>query len=150
MKNKEKNPESPGNEQQKAWDSAEETLGNYIDQNLRQVSYIFWLTVFIMVVGFFLIGMGVYKIFSEPTNLTSALLSAVSGIIINFIGATYIVVYRSIMSQTKDYVNILERINAVRISIELLEKISDETLKNRAVADLAKQILLFFSGQKKL
>ena len=98
-----------------------------------------------MLSGFNLIVIGVNKIFNDPTNFAPAILSAVSGILIDFIGATFLVVYKSIMSQAKEYVLILERINAVRMSIEALQRITDETIKNLATKDLVKQILLLYS-----
>lgn len=127
---------------------AKVTLNKYINQNLRQVSYIFWLTVIIMLSGFNLIVIGVNKIFSDPTDFAPAILSTTSGILIDFIGATFFVVYRSIMSQAKDYVGVLERINAIRMSIQALERITNQDLKNQTAADLVKQILLLYSGQK--
>lgn len=131
------------------WALARVLLEKYMNQNLRQVSYIFWLTVIIMLSGFNLIVIGVNKIFNDPTNFAPAILSAVSGILVDFIGATFLVVYKSIMSQAKEYVLILERINAVRMSIEALQRITDETLKNLATKDLVKQILLLYSRQNK-
>jgi dihydroxyacetone kinase DhaKLM complex PTS-EIIA-like component DhaM len=127
------------------WALARVLLEKYMNQNLRQVSYIFWLTVIIMLSGFNLIVIGVNKIFNDPTNFAPAILSAVSGILVDFIGATFLVVYKSIMSQAKEYVLILERINAVRMSIEALQRITDETIKNLATKDLVKQILLLYS-----
>jgi dihydroxyacetone kinase DhaKLM complex PTS-EIIA-like component DhaM len=127
------------------WDLARVLLEKYMNQNLRQLNYIFWLTVIIMLSGFNLIVIGVNKIFNDPTNFAPAILSAVSGILVDFIGATFLVVYKSIMSQAKEYVLILERINAVRMSIEALQRITDETIKNLATKDLVKQILLLYS-----
>ncbi|MEZ8918369.1 TRADD-N-associated membrane domain-containing protein [Vibrio lentus] len=55
---------------------------------------LFWLTTLVMIVGFFLIGFGVVKAFENPDFLTPALLSAVSGLLVNFIGATFLVLYK--------------------------------------------------------
>ncbi|TOB56756.1 TRADD-N-associated membrane domain-containing protein, partial [Vibrio parahaemolyticus] len=79
-----------------------------------------------------------------------ALLSAVSGLLVNFIGATFLVLYKSTMSQAKEYVAILERINAVGMSVQVLEKIEDsnKTLKDQTISDLSKQLLTMYSEVK--
>ncbi|HCG5924809.1 TPA: hypothetical protein NJ084_004706 [Vibrio parahaemolyticus] len=141
--------ESP-NQPKAAWDLARLKLESYLNRNLNQVRSIFWLTSLVMIVGFFLIGFGVVKAFENPELLTPALLSAVSGLLVNFIGATFLVLYKSTMSQAKEYVAILERINAVGMSVQVLEKIEDSntTLKDQTISDLSKQLLTMYSEVK--
>ncbi|MBO1386586.1 hypothetical protein BVJ60_17690 [Vibrio cholerae] len=141
--------ESP-NQPKAAWDLARLKLESYLNRNLNQVRSIFWLTSLVMIVGFLLIGFGVVKAFENPELLTPALLSAVSGLLVNFIGATFLVLYKSTMSQAKEYVAILERINAVGMSVQVLEKIEDsnKTLKDQTISDLSKQLLTMYSEVK--
>ncbi|AWG83690.1 TRADD-N-associated membrane domain-containing protein [Vibrio parahaemolyticus] len=141
--------ESP-NQPKAAWDLARLKLESYLNRNLNQVRSISWLTSLVMIVGFFLIGFGVVKAFENPELLTPALLSAVSGLLVNFIGATFLVLYKSTMSQAKEYVAILERINAVGMSVQVLEKIEDsnKTLKDQTISDLSKQLLTMYSEVK--
>ncbi len=108
-----------------AWDLARIKLESYLNRNLSQVRSIFWLTVLVMVAGFVLIGVGVANAFDNPNEIKPAILSAASGVLVNFIGATFLVLYKSTMSQAKDYVAILERINAVGMSVQVLEKLED-------------------------
>ncbi|MEZ8918368.1 hypothetical protein AB6D98_23105 [Vibrio lentus] len=48
------------------------------------------------------------------------------------------------MSQAKEYVAILERINAVGMSVQVLDKIeeSNTILKDQTIAELSKQLLI--------
>lgn len=137
-------------ETQAAWELARVKLESYLNRNLNQVRSIFWLTVFIMIVGFTLIGYGVFKIYENPEALNASLIATVSGIIINFIGATFLILYKSTMSQATDYVNILERINAVGMSVQILDTLEDDEtkLKQQATANLAKQLLTLYSVKK--
>ncbi len=137
-------------ETQAAWELARVKLEAYLERNLMQVKSIFWLTVFIMLVGFGLVGFGIYKVFQSPETFNASLVSAIAGIIINFIGATFLIMYRSTMNQAKDYVTILERINAVGMSVQILEKIEDKgtNLKQETTAEIAKQLLLIYSERK--
>jgi hypothetical protein len=136
------NPDQPT----AAWDLARIKLESYLNRNLNQVRSIFWLTAAVMIVGFMLIAYGVKNAFENPELLQPALLSAISGILVNFIGATFLVLYKSTMEQAKEYVSILERINAVGMSVQVLEKLegADNNLKHTTTADLAKQLLSLY------
>lgn len=138
------------NETRAAWELARVKLESYLDRNLKQVRSIFWLTVFIMLVGFGLIGFGIFKVYESPDTFTASLISAVAGIIINFIGATFLILYRSTMSQAKDYVSILERINAVGMSVQILEKLEDDDtkLKQQTTANIALRLLEIYSERR--
>lgn len=137
-------------ETQAAWELARVKLENYLNRNLNQVRSIFWLTVFVMIVGFTLIGYGVFKIYENPATFNASIIATVSGIIVNFIGATFLILYKSTMSQATDYVNILERINAVGMSVQILDTVKDEEtkLKQQATADLAKQLLALYTVKR--
>ena len=93
-----------------------------------------------MLVGFGLIIFGVYKVYSDPELLNPSILVTSTGVIVNFIGGTLLLIYRSTMNQAKGYVEVLERINAVGMSIQILESIDDKNLelKDSTTAELLK------------
>lgn len=68
----------------------------------------------------------------------------------SFIGATFLILYKATMAQATDYVNILERINAVGMSVQILETIEedDTKLKQKTTAEIAKQLLELYSLKK--
>ena len=126
-----------------AWDLARIKLESYLDRNLNQVSSIFYLTAFVMSCGMLLIGIGVWRSLQDPNAIAPSILAAIAGIIIQIIGGTFLIIYRSTMDQAKNYVVVLERINAVGMSINILETIGDENAqaRNEARADLARNLL---------
>jgi len=140
----EENPNQP----QAAWDLARTKLEAYLNRNLNQVQSIFWLTVSVMVVGFVLIGLGVWKVYTDATALRPAVVSACAGILVNAIAATFMLVYRSTMEQAKDYVTMLERINAVGMALQILATIDDQNndIRPQATAEIAKQLLSVYGG----
>ncbi len=141
----EKNPQQP----HAAWELAQIKLETYLDRNLSQVRSIYWLTVIVMTVGFFLIGYGVFKVFANPAyNLKASMIATASGVLVNFIGASFLVVHRSTMSQAKEYVTILERINAVGMAVQILETIRDDdkNLKQHTTAAVATEMLRMYGG----
>ena len=117
----EQNPKETG----AAWELARVKLESYVNRNLAQVMHIFWLTAFVMLCGFGLIGVGTYKAFADPDHFKSSVLSASSGVIVSFLGGTFLVLYRSTMAQAKEYVTMLERINAVGMSVQILDTLDD-------------------------
>lgn len=136
-------------ETQAAWELARVKLESYLNRNLNQVRSIFWLTVFVMLIGFTLIAFGVYTIIESPNKINAAIISSISGVIVNFIGASFLILYKSTMSQATEYVAILERINAVGMSVQILDTLEDddEKLKQQTTAELSKLLLALY--QKK-
>ncbi|MFC3139774.1 hypothetical protein ACFOE0_16530 [Shewanella submarina] len=138
-------------ETQAAWELARVKLESYLNRNLKQVRSIFWLTVLVMLVGFALIGFGVYSTIESPDKLAPAIISSVSGVLVNFIGVTFLVLYKSTMVQATDYVSILERINAVGMSVQILDTLNDDDdkLKQNTTAGLSKQLLALYTESGK-
>ena len=139
------NPEKP----QFAWELARVKLESYLDRNLKQVNSIFWLTSLVMLSGFSFIMYGLYHAVNNPDKLPVSIVAASSGVIISFIGGSLLLIYRSILAQTKTYVSVLERINAVGMAVHVIESIPDEHTeqKNLSKAELAKQLLTLYSNR---
>ena len=133
------NPTQP----QAAWDLARVKLETYLDRNLNQVRSIFWLTVTVMGVGFTLIFYGIINVFLDPKTINPAIVASCTGVVVNIIGATFLTIYRATMSQAREYVTILERINAVGMAVQVIESIDDgaDELRYKATAELTKQLL---------
>src|SRR5262249_34589638 len=82
-----------------AWDLARATLEAYFNRNLSQISWIFWLSVSVMMVGFFIIAFGIWQAVRSQGIVTPAAMATLAGIITEFIGATFLFVYRSTIQQ---------------------------------------------------
>jgi TctA family transporter len=128
---------------QLAWDLARAKLENYLDRNLGQLRSIFWLTSFVMLIGFGLVLYGLIKAYDHPEALPISVVGSVSGVIISFIGGSFLLIYRSILTQTRRYVSVLERINAVGMAVQVLGSISEDNkdLRNQSTAILARQLI---------
>jgi hypothetical protein len=118
----------------------------YFTRNLLQISAIFWLSVFIMIIGFGIIVWGVIHAINNPEAIAPAILATGAGIITEFIGATFLLVYRSAIKQAGEYAKTLERINAVGMASIILDsmpnKVDGEDLKNKTKAKLVEMIFL--------
>src|SRR5215212_9131456 len=125
----------------------------YTHENLRQVRWIFWLSLVAMFLGFLIIISGAvlaFKLANENPNTTQvpsivAIVTSLSGVIVEFIAATFLFVYRSTMKQASEYVDVLLRLNIIGMSIRLVGNISDKngnpTFKNETRARIASEIL---------
>lgn len=139
--------ENPG-KPQFAWDLARVKLESYLDRNLNQVRSIFGLTLVVMLCGFGFVLYGLYHAFENPEKLPISIVASASGVIISFIGGSLLLIYRSILSQSKDYVTVLERINAVGMAVHVIASIPDEDIeqKNLSKAELARQLLTLYAS----
>ena len=129
-----------------AWELASIKLESYLNRNLSQVRWIFFWTILVMIAGFIMIGIGIMKVYENPINFEPSILVTIAGVLTELIGATFLFLYKSTMNQAKDYVNVLERINAVGMSIQVLETMDSESkeLKDKTKADLAKELLKLY------
>jgi uncharacterized membrane protein len=135
------------NEPQAAWDLARVKLESYLNRNLRQVQWIFVLTLIVMIAGFVIIGYGVIHVYQSPESFKPSIVVTVSGVLIEFIAATFLLIYRSTMEQARSYVTMLEKINAVGMSIQILDTMkSPDTDKFRA--QLAMELLSLYGMRK--
>lgn len=132
------------NEPHSAWETARIKLEAYLDRNLIQVNLVFWVAVFVMITGFLFVLVGIYILVRNPGDLSWVkALPAISGLITQFIGATFMVIYRSTMSQANDFMSVLERINTVGMAVHELDRIPDgeKELKNSVRALLVELLL---------
>jgi hypothetical protein len=126
-----------------AWDLARVKLEAYFDRNLSQVNMIFLVAVLVMIVGFSFILWGVMIAISKPEIIKTSYLAGISGIITEFIGVTFMLIYRSTMAQANQFMEVLERINTVGMAVQILDAIPNESteLKNSTRAEIVRLLL---------
>lgn len=126
-----------------AWDLARVKLEAYFDRNLSQVRMIFYVAVGVMVIGFGFILWGVTIAIRKPEFIKTSYIAAISGIITEFIGVTFMVIYRSTMAQANQFMEVLERINTVGMAVQILDAIpeKDAELKNSTRAEIVSLLL---------
>jgi hypothetical protein len=137
------NPEKP----QLAWDLARTKLENYLDRNLSQVRSIYWLTLMVMLFGFTVVLYGLYQAARDPSKLPFSIVASSSGVLVSFVGGSFLIIYRSILTQSREYVTVLERINAVGMAVQIISSIPDANLdlRNSAMAALANKLLALYA-----
>jgi len=119
-----------------AWDLARVKLEAYFDRNLSQVNQIFYFALFVMFVGFGFVMWAVWLSIGQPKITPTSIVASSAGILSQFIGATFMLIYRSTMSQANSFMHILERINTVGMSIQILDSVPEGDLKNMTRAEM--------------
>lgn len=137
-------PERP----QFAWELARTKLESYLDRNLSQSRSIYRLTFMVMLVGFVVVMYGLYQATQDPTKLPVSVVAAASGVVISFIGGSFMLVFRSILSESRGYVTVLERINAIGMAVQVIASIPESSaeLKHATTANLANQLLTLYAS----
>ena len=128
-----------------AWDLARVTLESYFNKNLSQVTAIFWLSVFVMFIGFGIIVWEITQALVAPNSTLPTIVTGFAGVITELIGATFLFIYRSTMEQAVNYTRTLERINSVGMAMQILDIIpnnaKDDGLKNSTKAVVVKMLM---------
>lgn len=109
-----------------AWDIAKLTLEAYFNRNLAQIRSIYYLSVGVMIVGFALLVVSIWWTSQNASNITPAVVGTAAGIITEFIGATFLFVYRSTIEQATSYLETLGQINSVGMAMQILDSLSDQ------------------------
>ncbi len=87
-----------------AWDLARFKLEEYFDRNLHQVKMIFYVAIAVMAAGFFFVVWGLYEVVAGTKDIHVTEIASGAGVITQFIGLTFMAIYRSTMLQATQYV----------------------------------------------
>jgi nitrate reductase gamma subunit len=146
-----------------AWDLARLTLESYFNRNLSQIGWIFWLSIVVMVAGFCVIVWGVSQSIAIANQATKedtttavrtfpSVIATAAGLITEFIGATFLFIYRSTIQQATNYSKTLERINSVGMAMQILDTMPEQTpvgdLKSETKAKLIELLVKGAHDQK--
>jgi hypothetical protein len=127
-----------------AWELARTRLESHFDRNLFQVNLVFWVAVAVMMAGFLVVVWGVDRSLRSGTAINpGSAIAVASGVITQFLGATFMVLYRSTVKQANDFIVVLDRINNVGMAMQVLDQIPDEPqeMKNDVRARIIESLL---------
>jgi hypothetical protein len=126
-----------------AWIAAQIRLEAYFDRNLQQVNQVFFVSIGVMIVGFIFVAAAIALTLHDSSTIPVAKVTGGVGLVTEFIGATFMVIYRSTMTQANKFMNILERINTVGMSVQVLDSMSEThgKLKNETRAHIVDLLL---------
>jgi putative ubiquitin-RnfH superfamily antitoxin RatB of RatAB toxin-antitoxin module len=126
-----------------AWDLARFKLEEYFDRNLQQVKMIFYVAIGVMTSGFIFIIWGLREAVTGTRDIHVAEIASAAGVITQFIGLTFMAIYRSTMLQATQYVSVLENINTVGMAVGILEAMKEDNgdLKDVTRVEIVRMLL---------
>ncbi len=90
-----------------------------------------------MSLGFILIVYGVIVGYQNPQeNWMVAAIGGMAGVLTEFIGATFLFVYKSSMQQADRYTEILERMNFVGMAMQMLDNATERNKNTRESSEV--------------
>jgi hypothetical protein len=116
-------------------------LTSYIDNHLKKSNEIYNISTKLSYFGYILLLIGGCLAFFKSDSFQMAILISVSGIILNFISSIILVIFKSLMEQTKNYLAILEKTSLIGVSWFLSEQITDREAREKLLSEVALKIL---------
>ncbi len=119
-----------------AWDLATVKLEAYLSANLKQINWIFGLSVIVMIVGFVFLAIAVFLTLQNPEFITPVIVAGVGGALTEFIGATFLVLYRSVVEHSTNFIKSLDKTSSVGVAMQILDNISadkDEMVREKII-----------------
>lgn len=128
------------------WDLALETLENFWTANKRQNQQIFLLSVTATTMGFAVLLLGVV-LKGLGMGQGGDNVSIIAGVISEFIGATFLIVYRSTVNQTNRFADALERIHAAAMAWLILQTMPEDTAEFAKAKNEARLALILRAAE---
>jgi|GEM_PF-6362591 len=135
-----------------AWAAAQTYLHAYIANNVFQVKMIFWASMFVMVVGFFITCYGVINDVTVSTGNAAVEKSfpIAAGVLTQFIAATFLFIFRSTSQSAAMFIHTLDRMNSVGMAMCIIRSMPTdaqlELVRANAYADLAINLIAAVHG----
>lgn len=120
-------------------------IKEYYTINLNQAKSSYNWSVTAITFGFVLIVIGIsWLFFSDQQNLSSGLIASASGIISEFIGLTYLLMYNKSLKQLNMYFRELINIQDTLLAVEICEKLDSTEAKK---IEITEKIILALIGR---
>lgn len=105
-------------------------LQEYYTVNLNQAKSSYRWSITVIIAGFITLITGVWMFyFQKNANITLTIISGISGVLLEFIGAANIYIYNKSIKQLNTYFSELIKIQDTMLAIELCEGLEDEPKK---------------------
>lgn len=126
--------------------SVSNRLDAYLSLNIKQINMIFYTSLIVMTIGFIMIIVAIILALINPIKTTPAIVAGVGGVITEFIGATFLIMYRSAIEHSGRYIQTLDKASSAEQAINILDNIgaqNEDEKRNiiEAKTEIAKLLL---------
>lgn len=116
-------------------------LQRYYDLNLSQTKFLSKLGIFLILFGLTIISISIFLYINIIDDLWLLLIGAISGILIDFVGAIFITMYTKSLEASVKFHSKLAGSNNLLLANSIATKISDEGLRELTLSEIAKNIV---------
>src|SRR5258708_1071819 len=117
-------------------------LNDYYNMNKRQANYSFNASVSAIILGFITIASGIWLFYLQK-SLTLTAITGISGILAQFIGASYFIMYRTSITQVNYFFNQLVVMQDTMLTIELVRDLPTDGKPNETKQIELKEKIIF-------
>lgn len=135
-------PEKRALRAEKMFRMNQKELMRYYDMNLAQIKFLSGLGIMMIVFGILIVGITLYLYMSIETDKVMLVVGSLSGIIVDFIGATFIKMYtKNIEAAVKFHAKFAES-NSLLLANSIANKIEDVKTRETTLSEISKNIVL--------
>jgi len=142
---KKKAEQEPG-KSKLTWDEASARLDGEFQRNHFQVQAIFWLSIVVMVIGFAIIIWGIGLVLQYDAEIEVATIATLAGVVTEFIGATFLYMYKSTLRETSQHFETLEYMNSIGMAMQIIDTLPEgnetPSLKEKTKAEIATALIV--------
>lgn len=115
-------------------------LQRYYDLNLSQTKFLSKLGIFLILFGLTIISISILLYLRIKDDLWLLLIGAVSGVLIDFVGAIFITMYTKSLEASVKFHSKLAGSNILLLANSIATKINDEKLRESTLSEIAKNM----------
>lgn len=122
----------------------ESVLRKYYDQNLSQGSWIFWLGLLCIGLGFAIVLASLILVARStalPGQIVTATLGALSGILVNYIAVIFLRMYSETVKSSNEFHNRLVKTHQMHFGSSLAAKLENSELREETLAQMALRLI---------
>ncbi len=116
-------------------------LTKYVETNQFQSFATFWLACTASVIGFAILGFSFYLGASNQASYAQLSIPLISGLVSQFIGATFLFMYKTTGDQIKDFYISLNNNQKYLVALEMTNELSTQELKDKKIEELISKII---------
>lgn len=125
-------------------EQASDNLQNYIDFHLTQMKWAFFCTLVSMIAGLLIVILGIVGVYKFHVNLNIVTVTSAATLLVEFIGATFFVIYRITVVEVQKCQFMLQKMIAVSSVTDMLN--NKTTMSDQAKFELAKNIFDIYTS----
>ena len=135
-------PEKRALRAEKMFRMNQKELMRYYDMNLAQTKFLSGLGIIMIIFGILMVLVSIYVYISLGTDNILLFIGSLSGIVVDFIGATFIKMYTKNIEASVKFHSKFAESNNLLLANSIANKIDDDKMREETLSEISKNIIL--------